>query len=351
MSHTIAVIPSLDPDEKFARVIADIKNSGFEEIIVVNDGSRPETLKYFETDVPEVTMLTHSVNRGKGRALKTAFEYILANCPDCKVAVTIDGDGQHAGSDAARIAENAENSGNVTLGARNFDLPHIPKKSRVGNKVTRKAIKLLFGLEISDTQTGLRAFPRSVLPLMTAIPGERFEYETEMLLRLHREKLAIDELPISTIYIDDNKTSHYRAVLDSLLILSVTVKFLAFMLSSIAATIVDNAAFYVFLHLFSGFAGAYTTTVAFTAARIISSAFNYALNRKTIFRSSTSVGSTVKKYYLLALCQFLISNVALNAIVNPLDLSAGVITAIKLVIDLLLFLLGYQLQKRWVFPE
>ena len=132
------VLPSLDPDEKLIAVIDGLLSAGFTDIILINDGSKKENLHYFETAAahPEVTVLHHEVNRGKGAALKTAFHWFLQNRPDALGVVTVDGDNQHHPDDTKACSLKMLQTGKVILGCRDFSLPHVPARSRIGNNAT-----------------------------------------------------------------------------------------------------------------------------------------------------------------------------------------------------------------------
>ena len=157
------VIPSYNPDEKLAQTVLGLKNAGFRDIIVIDDGSSAETKKNFPEPGDGVTVLRHEVNRGKGAGLKTAFRYILENRPDAAGCVTADGDGQHRTEDIAACAKAMlSEKDRVILGARDFSLPHVPERSKKGNRITSRVFRLLFGMKITDTQTGLRAIPRNI---------------------------------------------------------------------------------------------------------------------------------------------------------------------------------------------
>ena len=187
------VLPSLDPDEKFLGVVSGLVNAGFEDIVVVNDGSKPENVHWFEKAAAMgAHVLTHEVNMGKGRALKDAFAYVSAQRPNSYGAVTIDGDGQHLLQDIIACAQAMlDNEDKVIMGCRDFNAPDIPPRSRGGNKFTSNLFKFGCGIILSDTQTGLRAIPRQYLDAFCEIKGERFEYETNMLLQMKSMKKFI----------------------------------------------------------------------------------------------------------------------------------------------------------------
>ena len=219
LSRISVVLPSLDPDEKLVAVVDGLLEYGFTDIILVNDGSKPENLHYFTelaAQHPEITLLHHEVNKGKGAALKNAFRYFLDNRPEGLGVVTVDGDNQHRPKDAMAVAEAmCREPDKLWLGVRDFSLKQVPLRSKLGNKITRSFMKLACGVGVTDTQTGLRAIARRHLPLMCSIDGERYEYETQMLLSLKGAGLGVGEVVIDTVYIDENQTSHFNTVKDS----------------------------------------------------------------------------------------------------------------------------------------
>ena len=213
------IVPSLDPDEKLLQVVEGLLADGFDDILLVNDGSHADHLWPFEraAEHPEVTVLTHEVNKGKGRALKTAFAWCIENRPDIDGVVTADGDNQHRPSDIRRCAQAMiDDPSKVWLGVRDFSLDHVPARSRIGNTLTRGIMKMACGVSVTDTQTGLRAIPARDLPLMLRVEGERYEYETQMLLSLRAEKVGIGEVVIETVYINENESSHFNPLKDSM---------------------------------------------------------------------------------------------------------------------------------------
>lgn len=347
----IIVIPSLNPDEKLRGVVSSLTSLGFEDIVIVNDGSDEEHTKNFPTkdEFPQLTLLRHKVNRGKGAALKTAFEYITANRRDTKTVVTVDGDGQHRAQDVLACAAKSAETGTLTLGVRDFSLSHVPARSRFGNKTTSFVFRVVCGLRISDTQTGLRAIPFEYLPDMLTIDGERFEYETNMLLNLKNLGIKMSEQKIETVYIEDNKTSHFRPVRDSLKIYSLILKFIA---SSTVASVLDHLLFFLIKLFFGRFFVPYSILISMIIARAFSSVTNFVLNKKTVFKNGDSIVKTVAKYYTLAIPMLLISCVGIDAAATALNIaSAAAITCIKIVVETILFVLSFRLQREWVFSS
>ena len=216
--NVCALIPSYNPDKRLVSTVKDLQAVGFHHIIVVDDGSRPDCQQYFDALATldcGVIHLPH--NSGKGEALKTGFlAFLTQGWADAGV-VTVDGDGQHSGQDALRCAhELLRHPKALILGGRDFSGSQVPAKSKSGNRTMTFLLNRLCGIPLRDTQTGLRAIPSPCLSAFSGISGGRYEYETNMLLYCKRHHIPMVEIPISTIYIDDNAGSHYHPVLDSL---------------------------------------------------------------------------------------------------------------------------------------
>ena len=220
------IIPSYNPDEKLIKLIEELKKSGFHNLLVVDDGSMESSIQYFQKAVElGAQVLKHKVNAGKGRALKTAFEHCLQS-GSCDGVVTVDGDGQHLVKDIYACAEEMfRQKDKVILGTRDFASPEVPLRSRFGNSLTRFVFKVLCGIDISDTQTGLRAIPRCYLQQFEQYEGERYEYETNMLLMMKQDKVKWAEVKISTVYLSQNESSHFNPIRDSLKIYKVIFKY------------------------------------------------------------------------------------------------------------------------------
>ena len=209
------IIPSYEPDGKLPALLQELSDGGFENIIIVDDGSGEAYKSIFDEadSFSSVTLLHHAVNMGKGRALKTAFDYVLCHFPDAIGAITADSDGQHSPECITACAEALiANPEALIMGCRNFDGDDVPARSQFGNKLTRRVMKYLVGVSVSDTQTGLRGISASFMKSLLTLKGERFEFETNMLMETKKLGIQIIEVPIKTIYIEDNRTSRMLIV-------------------------------------------------------------------------------------------------------------------------------------------
>ncbi|MDO4749345.1 MAG: bifunctional glycosyltransferase family 2/GtrA family protein [Eubacteriales bacterium] len=346
-----AVLPSLNPTEKLCQVIDGLLNVGFREIVIVDDGSDAEHQAPFDyaCSLPQCHVLRHPVNRGKGAALKTAFQYILDERPNVQGVVTADGDGQHLPEDILNCSRVMVEKNCVILGARDFTLPDIPPKSRMGNRITSFIFRTGCGIHLCDTQTGLRVFPKHLLRFLLDVRGERFEYETNMLLEMKRADVAFEEVPIATVYEDGNSGTHFRPVRDALRIYSLILKYMA---SSLASFLLDIGAFYVLMRLLGSALGNMAILTATVGARIISSFFNFNMNKKLVFSARGNYRRALLRYYILCVIQMLIS-AGLVSLMSALlgNPESGAVTLVKTVVDTLLFFCSFHIQREWVFRD
>ena len=359
LSKISVVLPSLDPDEKLTAVIDGLLEYGFTDIILVNDGSKAENLHYFEDAAaqhPEIHLLHHEVNRGKGAALKTAFRWFLENRPDAAGVVTVDGDNQHHPEDTKACALHMLHNNKLVLGVRDFSLPHVPPRSRVGNRITSGVFKIFVGMTISDTQTGLRALPTKDVKTLIHVAGDRFEYETNMLLAMKEQHIAFDEVKIRTVYIEENKSSHFHAIKDSWRIYKLILKhFFRYAISSIISAVVDEGMFLLLSALLhSLLQDIALTAVCACGARLVSSLINFFMNHRLVFQSKESTRKAMGKYYALAvpqlIVQFLLTQgvFTLFSIGDHQTLLRGLIYGIVMCV---LFIASFVIQQRWVFSR
>ena len=357
ISKISVVLPSLDPDEKLIAVVDGLLEYGFSDIILVNDGSKQENLHYF-TDLaaqhPEIHLLHHEVNKGKGAALKNAFRWFLENRPDGYGVVTVDGDNQHHPADTRACCEHMLKTGHTVLGCRDFNQEDVPARSSFGNKTTSLIFKIFVGMTISDTQTGLRAIPREVLKELVEVYGDRFEYETNMLLAFKTKGIDFDEVKIRTVYIEENKSSHFRVIHDSWRIYKlILAHFFRYTLSSLASAVVDTGAYALLSSLLSGMLKGFALTAAAgVTSRVISSLLNFFMNQKLVFQTNVDTKKAMLRYYCLALPQMaaqVLLTQGVYALFGIPDSANFLRTVIYAVVMTVLYFLSYVIQQRWVF--
>lgn len=354
MKEPYILIPALNPNRDLVEYIRKLIEKGFQHILVINDGSREDCNAIFHEieAIKGCTVFRHAVNLGKGRALKNGFNFFLnlKDVSNYSGVITVDSDGQHSVDDVEKMAYSLEqHPESLILGCRNFSLEHVPKKSSFGNKITCRVLRLLYGIKLKDTQTGLRGFPTNIIPKFIQLFGERFEYETNMLIEVALKKIPVVEIDIQTIYIDNNSETHFRPLKDSWAIYSLIFKsFFFYMCSSIASFLIDIGLFQLFVTLLKwlSITTGYITLATF-AARILSSLFNYTVNRTIVFKNSSNKNSLIK-YYILCICQMLISAGVVTGLYQVFQIPE---VLIKIVVDTILFCISYQIQQRWVFRK
>ena len=350
------VIPSLDPDEALLKLASDLAAAGAERLLVVNDGSQPDKLPIFEklAQMSFCKVIHHAENCGKGRALKNAFNYLLTAESDCTGVVTADADGQHSVRDIMRVAaELREKPETFVLGVRDFSGSDVPWKSRFGNVWSCRMFQTLAGVRVRDTQTGLRGIPAAFMKKLLNACGERFEFESTMLIEAGRLHLDICELTIETIYLEGNRATHFHPLRDSWQICRVLfggafAQFMLFTGSALLSALIDLGCFALLIKgVLPGRLFAATVT-----ARVISSCCNYLMNRNMVFnfqkkKSGGMDWQSLIMYYLL--CVFILAASYLLTRFGTRYCKWCDVVVVKAVVDLTLFILSFIFQRCWIF--
>ncbi len=342
MDNIFVVIPTLDPDENIMQNFIDNLKKDFKNILVVNDGSKSIHDSFFKKlEKKGILVIKHHKNLGKGRALKNAFNYLLNEYPEIFGVVTCDCDGQHSVKDIKRCAKELIKEPNkLILGVRNFDNENVPEKSKYGNKITRNIFKIFIGLEISDTQTGLRGLSKKLMEEFLDLSGERYEYETNMLIECKNESIQIDEVEIETIYLNSNANSHFNPLKDSVMIYKL---FLKYFLSSFSSFVLDIILFVGILGILKIDSKILAATIL---ARIVSSIYNYIINSNLVFKNMSIL--SLLKYYILVVIQMFISGCFVTYLYSLLSIS---VVIIKIIVDSLLWVINLVIQREFVFKE
>jgi glycosyltransferase involved in cell wall biosynthesis len=334
------LIPAFNPDHRLEELVSALVNEGVNRVVVVDDGSKPGCEAVFNRleKIDHCHVLRHAVNCGKGRALKTGLNYCYLRFPHSPGVVTADADGQHQPGDILQVrGALAENPGKLTMGVRKMG-KKIPFRSLFGNVLTRFVFSFAVGKKISDTQSGLRGIPRNLMPALITLNGERYEYEINMLIQTKRKNTDIVEKEIQTIYIDNNSSSHFNPLIDSM---KIYFQLLRFAFSSILASLCD----------FIVFTAAYQLTshimISLLIGRfLVGSLLNYIINRRLVFHSKVNVLTSLLKYYLALVIMSFLSYLLIEMVVAQLNLK---VIAAKIVVETLLFAFSFLIQREFVF--
>jgi glycosyltransferase involved in cell wall biosynthesis len=210
MSARFAIaIPAYEAEATVGAVIR--RSLPFGPVVVVDDGSPDGTGEVARA--LGVPVLVHDVNRGKGCALRTAFDHLLAEGYDA--IVTLDADGQHPPEEVPRLVAAWRSGADLVLGTRDHLYDGMSPVRRRSNASSSWLISRVAGRVLSDCQTGFRVYARGLLEAV-GFPESRFEAESAVLVRAARRGFRIAGVPIRLDKVDGRATSHYRPVVDSL---------------------------------------------------------------------------------------------------------------------------------------
>lgn len=358
----VVLIPTLHPDHLLLQYAEDLVSHGFKKIVIVDDGSGPDYKFIFDElkKNSSCEVIGYAVNAGKGHALKFGLRYILEHYPNAAGIVTADSDGQHTARDVFKVSEALLlNPQKLIIGSRDFKTNNVPLTSRAGNRLTSFFFALLYGKWLPDTQTGLRGFSMNLIPLMLEVPGNRFEYEMNMLILASNRLVSFHIVTIETIYIEENRRSHFRPFHDSMLVyLQLFKNFFKYASASGLSTALDILLFTLLDKWLLPLTGlkpditilwglSLSVLIANSLARICSSLFNFKANKSFVFQVDKCKGA-FPRYVVLASFILIISTTLISTLSSRLNIDN---TLLKILIDSVLFFVNYRLQRSWVFAQ
>ncbi len=344
----VLLIPAYQPQEILLNLVEQLLSLDTQEIItqfvIVNDGSHYAHNALFEqlAILPKVTVLHHAVNLGKGAALKTGFNYILLNFPELKTVVTADADGQHLAADILKIAQAALETTQtiLILGTRQFS-QKIPLRSLIGNQITRLVVRFFTGLNLKDTQTGLRAYPPELIRYILRIAINGYDFEMENLVRAKEfiSSLVLQEIPIQTVYENGNKNSHFNPLLDSMRIYFV---FLRYCGAGLLTALTDNLVFIVAFMLSANVLNSQILS------RSCGALISFVLGFRIVFKSTNNPVYALFKFVLLVILFGFIS----YGMIQFLNQEFGInIVVAKILAELILFIASFAIQRSFIFGQ
>lgn len=210
---TVVLLPAYNPNIMMIKTLRELTQEGF-GVLVVNDGSAVEFAELFDEAQKYAVVLSYEKNMGKGYALKYGMQKIKEYFPDALRFITADADGQHSTEDIINIRDKMRGGEDFVLGTRDFK-GKTPLRSRVGNSMSRLVFAVSTGHYLGDNQSGLRGFDMCHVPWMARVGGNRYEYEMNVLICAVKQRIKIFTVPIKTIYIDDNRSSHFNPIRDT----------------------------------------------------------------------------------------------------------------------------------------
>ena len=243
------IVPIYEPTKFVLPFLSKFKSEDFASFLVVDDGSGNDFDEAFASisSLGLFKVIRLKKNKGKGGAMKAALSYLKKTMPDLGGFVTADGDGQHSYEDVLRIRDAMQsNPEKLVLGCRKRS--QMPHNSQVGSWWSSLYFNMMTGVQIEDTQTGLRGIPKRLFSSFIACPGNRYEFEMGFLASVVREEEPL-VVPIETIYLEENSSTHFRIFVDSLRIAYFPIAYLA---SGVLLCLIDVLLFhYLYLNSLS----------------------------------------------------------------------------------------------------
>jgi len=338
----IVLIPAYKPEGALALLVEELSASGeLGGILLVDDGGGAKYREIFRSLalLEGVSVLTHVVNLGKGAALKTGMNQAACCFPDSVGVVTADADGQHSAADILKLAAALRTTPTqVVMGARGFDA-NVPFRSRFGNTLTRYIMRAVTGQKLSDTQSGLRGIPLPFIPSLLKLRATGYDFELDMLVKCKDTGQRIREVPIETIYIENNRSSHFNPLRDSMRIYFVFIRFLALSLGTAA---IDNGVFIASMY-FSP-----SVLLCQALSRMVAGTFQFSVGKKGVFHSRANVGSALWKYWTLVAFSGALSYLLIQSFLRYTSLS---VVPAKLIAETVLFFLSFIIQRDVVFAQ
>ena len=340
-STICGLIPCYNPGPVVKQVVTQALDH-LDQLILVDDGCDQDNATWLDelsSQHPDITLLRHPHNLGKGFAIKTGLLEALKG--DCDYIIMLDSDGQHHTDDLPLFKDKINQSQPPFIMGVRQDIKAMPLKSKIGNTAMSLAFRLSSGKPLSDTQSGYRALSRDFARsfLENCKPGR---YETEMKMLFLAAKLPgpIEQVPIQTIYFDNNKATKFRAVQDSVRVLS---SFLLFAGVGILSFLIDYGLFL----LFTFYGGSHFLN-AHVMARVFSALFNFVATKKWVFNHQQRWLSSAAKYLMAVLLSLLLSSSVLYLLVDRFAWHPAVA---KPITELITFVINFFVLRHFVFRQ
>ena len=347
-SDVVIAIPTKEASSGLLPLLKDLKRNGYQHIVIVDDGcdkSRGWIFEEARTNY-ECDIIHHVIHLGKGRSLKNAFNYILRHYSDKAGIITVDDAGRHCIEEVNRCVEvmNAYPD-DLILGCRDFKNKEFSKLSRLANKLSRKLIKILTGIDVADAMTGLRGMNMELAKRMLTVEGEQLDYEINMLLESKEKNISIQDFPITVEYQGQELSSSYTPLTYSI---KPYLVFMKYTITSIVATVFDFLIFSTAVASLKWVIPVYYIIVSTIIARVCSSLINFYLSKNAVFKNDESAAPMMVRFFSLAGIQMILSAVLVTLIYRVLPITE---TVVKIIVDSALFVTFYPMQREWVFSN
>ncbi|PAF42127.1 glycosyltransferase [Helicobacter sp. 11S02596-1] len=337
--NIVVLIPAYQPDPMLLALTDSLLSLNF-CVVIVNDGSPKNFDNIFSQINKNAILLKNAINLGKGAALKNGINFILNHYPALELIITADADGQHKIEDILKLKDTFFERENIdlVLGVREFD-GEVPFRSKFGNKLTRLVFKAMFGKSLQDTQTGLRAFTPEFGKIILKNIYNGYEFEMEMLVEACNMGKNILQVPIKTIYINNNESSHFNPIFDSLSIYFVLFRHIS---NSLVTALIDYLVFAIAFSLGFGL------LACMISGRVVSGSFNFIVGKTMVFKTKKNLKFELFAYITLTIILMFISMQGIKLI----SLYTGVSEIVaKPIGEALIFAISFFVQRFFIFTS
>ncbi len=347
------MIPAYNPPEDLLIHLKELRDHGFADIILVDDGSDADRQNVFEqAERINCVVIRNPNTRGKGNALKAGFAYYLDHDRGkYDGIITLSANVRFPVESVEHVAEGLQKerengTQGLVLGSRDFSDAGLPRASRFGSKISQFISNVLLGIHLKDCMTGLRGIPDTQVELCLGIPGSGYEYETSMVLQF--ENIGYREVEARTLPAPPGAERVYRRGKDTFyIVLTMMKRFLMFTAVSVSVSIFDIFLFWIFTeYVFTDvpFCIIWSTILA----RIISATVNYIVNRQVVFQTNEDRRKSAAQFLVLSIAQCLTSALLVYLLEK---ISSGNAVGLKVLVDVMLFFVNYKVQQKFIFVK
>jgi polyprenyl-phospho-N-acetylgalactosaminyl synthase len=198
-SKIYIVIAAYNEESSIETVVKRLRKAGYTQIVIVDDGSKDKTYEIIKK--LKVHALKHVINRGQGAALKTGIDYALLK--NAELIITFDADGQHDEKEIKDMVQPIlKNQADITIGSRFIGKAiNMPKSRKLALKLGVLVLKIMYGVELTDSQNGFRALSRKAAKKIE-IKSDRMEHAGEIIGEIKKKNLRFKEVPVTIRYTD-----------------------------------------------------------------------------------------------------------------------------------------------------
>ncbi len=337
------IIPIYYETNRTLQLCRGLCEKGADNIVIVNDGAKLSKDYLAEMLSMGCHIIRFEHNKGRGTSVKTGIKFAHDKLRGIRGYITVDADGQHTSNDVMKIARAMELRPQcLILGKRDISKSNMKLRARIGSTMSSIYFKIITGVSCGDTQTELKGIPSSLYEIAVNTEGKRFDYDLNFLTVCAEKKIEFYSVNINIKYPKESRTN-YRLFRDTYLIYATPLKFAT---ASIGCALIDLILFTVLTYTLPT-SLAINVVLATLIARIVSGGINFVINRRVIFKDNGNLKGQLIRYGIL----FTLIMLTSSAVVALLAFIPIPVTILKAIVDVLLWIVNYTMQRKWVFRK